>query len=65
MMALAGSVAVKPIVSTTPGTLRTDTLKFGIFWLGTVLVIGALTFVPALVLGPIAEFFALKSGLLF
>ena len=37
----------------------------GIFWLGTILVIGALTFVPALVLGPIAEFFALKSGLLF
>jgi potassium-transporting ATPase potassium-binding subunit len=65
MMALAGSVAVKPIVSTTSGTLRTDTLKFGIFWLGTILVIGALTFVPALVLGPIAEFFALKSGLLF
>jgi K+-transporting ATPase ATPase A chain len=65
MMALAGSVAVKPIVSTTSGTLRTDTLKFGIFWLGTILVIGALTFVPALVLGPVAEFFALKSGLLF
>ena len=65
MMALAGSVVVKPIVSTTSGTLRTDTLKFGIFWLGTILVIGALTFVPALVLGPIAEFFALKSGLLF
>ena len=65
MIALAGSVAVKPIVSTTSGTLRTDTLKFGIFWLGTILVIGALTFVPALVLGPIAEFFALKSGILF
>jgi K+-transporting ATPase ATPase A chain len=45
MMALAGSVAVKPIVSTTSGTLRTDTLKFGIFWLGTILVVGALTFV--------------------
>jgi K+-transporting ATPase A subunit len=29
------------------------------------LVVGALTFVPALVLGPIAEFFAMKSGLLF
>ena len=65
MMALAGSVAVKPIVSTTSGTLRTDTLKFGIFWCGMILVIGALTFVPALVLGPVAEFFALKSGLLF
>jgi len=65
MMAVAGSVAVKPICAVTPGTLRTDTLKFGAFWLGTILVIGALTFVPALVLGPVAEFFAMKSGLLF
>jgi potassium-transporting ATPase potassium-binding subunit len=65
MMAVAGSVAVKPVAAITSGTLRTDTLKFGIFWLGTILVIGALTFLPALVLGPIAEFFALKSGLLF
>ncbi len=65
MMALAGSVATKPKVTLTSGTLRTDTLKFGIFWLGTILVVGALTFLPALVLGPIAEFFALRSGLLF
>ena len=65
MMAVAGSVAVKPVASITSGTLRTDTLKFGTFWLGTILVVGALTFLPALVLGPIAEFFALKSGLLF
>jgi potassium-transporting ATPase potassium-binding subunit len=65
MMAVAGSVATKPICAITPGTLRTDTLKFGAFWLGTILVVGALTFVPALVLGPVAEFFALKSGLLF
>ena len=65
MMALAGSVAAKPTTPATSGTLRTDTLKFGAFWLGTILVVGALTFVPALVLGPIAEFFAMKSGLLF
>ena len=65
MMALAGSVAAKPTTPTTVGTLRTDTLKFGAFWLGTILVVGALTFLPALVLGPVAEFFAMKSGLLF
>ena len=46
----------------TTGTLRTDTPKFGMFWLGTILVIGALTFFPALVLGPVAEYFAMKSG---
>jgi potassium-transporting ATPase potassium-binding subunit len=65
MMAVAGSVAAKPTVAATRGTLRTDSLKFGIFWLGTILVVGALTFFPALVLGPIAEFFAMRSGLLF
>jgi len=65
MMAVAGSLAAKPTVPATRGTLRTDSLKFGIFWLGTMLVVGALTFFPALVLGPIAEFFAMKSGLLF
>jgi K+-transporting ATPase ATPase A chain len=65
MMAVAGSVAAKPTLPLTVGTLRTDTLKFGTFWLGTILVVGALTFFPALVLGPIAEFFAMKSGLLF
>jgi potassium-transporting ATPase potassium-binding subunit len=65
MMAVAGSLAAKPTVPLTVGTLRTDTLKFGMFWLATILVVGALTFFPALVLGPIAEFFAMKSGLLF
>ena len=65
MMAVAGSLAAKSTVPATRGTLRTDTMKFGTFWLGTILVVGALTFFPALVLGPIAEFFAMKSGLLF
>jgi potassium-transporting ATPase potassium-binding subunit len=65
MMAVAGSLAAKPTLPLTVGTLRTDTLKFGTFWLGTILVVGALTFFPALVLGPVAEFFAMKSGLIF
>jgi K+-transporting ATPase ATPase A chain len=65
MISVAGSIAAKPTLATTSGTLRTDTLKFGAFWLGTILVIGALTFFPALILGPIAEHFAMKSGLLF
>ncbi len=65
MMAVAGSVAAKPTLPLTVGTLRTDTVKFGTFWLGTILVVGALTFFPALVLGPIAEFYAMKGGFLF
>ncbi len=62
MMAVAGSVAAKPTLATTIGTLKTDSLKFGAFWLGTILVVGALTFFPALVLGPIAEAFAMAYG---
>jgi potassium-transporting ATPase potassium-binding subunit len=65
MMGVAGSVAARPTLEATAGTLRTDTLKFAGFWLATILVVGALTFFPALVLGPIAEFFAMKSGFAF
>ncbi|MGA3065169.1 MAG: potassium-transporting ATPase subunit KdpA, partial [Methylocystis sp.] len=49
----------------TTATLRTDTATFGLFWFATILIVGALTFFPALVLGPIAEFFAMKSGQVF
>jgi len=62
MMAVAGSVAAKPTLAVTTGTLRTDTVKFGVFWFGTILVVGALTFFPALVLGPVAEAFAMAHG---
>ena len=65
LMAVAGSVARKPITPATTATLRTDTLKFGVFWFATILIVGALTFFPALVLGPIAEFFAMRAGQVF
>jgi len=65
LMAVAGSVARKPTIVPTTSTLRTDTVMFGVFWLATILIVGALTFFPALVLGPIAEFFAMKAGLVF
>jgi K+-transporting ATPase ATPase A chain len=51
MMAVAGSVAAKQTVSLTVDTLHTNTFKFGVFWLGVILVVGALTFFPALVSG--------------
>ena len=65
MMAVAGSIAAKPTSPITAGSLRTDTLLFGIFWLAVILIVGALSFFPALILGPIAEFFAMQRGLLF
>ncbi len=65
MMGVAGSIARKPITPVTTATLRTDTAAFGLFWFATILIVGALTFFPALVLGPVAEFFAMKSGQVF
>ncbi len=54
-LAIAGSLAVKKPSPETSGTLRTDTLLFGFVILGTVVLIGALLFMPVAVLGPIAE----------
>jgi K+-transporting ATPase ATPase A chain len=65
MMAVAGAIAAKQTVPATLGTLRTDTVKFGVFWLGVILIVGALTFFPALVLGPVAEFGAMNHHLTY
>lgn len=54
-LAIAGSLAVKKPSPETSGTLRTDTLLFGFVILGTIVLIGALLFMPVAVLGPIAE----------
>ncbi|MDP4164126.1 MAG: potassium-transporting ATPase subunit KdpA [Bacillota bacterium] len=55
MLAIAGSFATKKIVEATTGTFRTDTPLFTGILVVIILVIGALTFFPALALGPIAE----------
>jgi K+-transporting ATPase ATPase A chain len=54
-MALAASLAGKKPTPFTAGTLRTDTITFGFVILGTILLVGALLFMPAAVLGPVAE----------
>ncbi len=54
-LAIAGSLAAKKPSPETGGTLRTDTPLFGLVILGSVVFIGALLFLPAAVLGPIAE----------
>jgi potassium-transporting ATPase potassium-binding subunit len=65
MMGVAGSVAAKPTSQPGLGSLRTDTAQFGAFWLAVIVIVGALAFLPALILGPIAESFAMHRGLLF
>ncbi len=54
-IAFAGSLAAKRATPYTVGTLRTDTVTFGFVLLGTILLVGSLLFLPAAVLGPVAE----------
>ena len=56
-LAFAGSLAAKKKTPFTTGTLRTDTFTFGCVLCGTIVLLGALTFLPAAVLGPVAEHF--------
>ncbi len=56
VLAMAGSLAKKKTVPPGPGTLPTHTPLFVILLAGVVLLVGALTFLPALALGPIVEF---------
>ena len=55
VLALAGSLAEQRRVEAGAGTLPTDGVQFGVLMGGTVLLVAALTFFPALALGPIAE----------
>jgi K+-transporting ATPase ATPase A chain len=57
MLALAGSLAGKMATPMTVGTLRTDTVTFGLLLLAVVLLLGALLFLPVAALGPVAEHF--------
>ena len=61
ILAIAGSLSAKKIVPTTQGTLPTHTPLFVFFVAIVVLVIGALTFFPALALGPIVEHLMMKG----
>jgi K+-transporting ATPase ATPase A chain len=58
-LAIASSLMMKHPVNESQGSLKTDTPTFGIVLFVIVIVISALTFLPALVLGPIAEFLTL------
>ncbi|NGZ77247.1 potassium-transporting ATPase subunit KdpA [Saccharibacillus alkalitolerans] len=59
LLAVAGSLAAKKTVPESSGTFRTDTAMFGAVFVGVVLIVGALTFFPAVVLGPVAEYLTL------
>ena len=65
VLAIAGSLAAKPITPSSAGTLPTTGILFIALLTGVIVIVGGLTFLPALTLGPVAEHFAMQAGLLF
>ena len=59
-VAIAGSLAAKKYIPESAGTLKTDTPTFGLMVFAVIALVAALSFFPALALGPIAEHFSLK-----
>jgi K+-transporting ATPase ATPase A chain len=57
MVAMAGFLGEKKAVPVGLGTLRDDTSTFAFLLLGTILIVGALLFLPVAALGPLAEHF--------
>ncbi|WP_160712259.1 potassium-transporting ATPase subunit KdpA [Chitinophaga solisilvae] len=58
-LAIAGLMASKKYVPASAGTLRTDSLTFGVMTFAVIVILTALAYFPALALGPIAEYFSL------
>lgn len=58
-VAIAGSLAAKKYIPESAGTLKTDNVTFGLLVFAVIAIVAALSFFPALALGPIAEYFSL------
>jgi potassium-transporting ATPase potassium-binding subunit len=65
MLALAGNLAKKKLVPPSPGTFPVHTPLFTMLLVSVILIVGALTFFPALSLGPILEHLPLHAGKAF
>ena len=64
-LAIAGSLVGKKVVPPGPGTFPTNGLLFVVLLVSVVIIVGALTFFPALALGPIVEHFLAQNGKVF
>ena len=64
-LAIAGSLAPKQACPPSAGTLPTDTPTFGVLLAAVILIVGGLTFFPALALGPLAEHLLMLKGVFF
>ncbi|HMA81468.1 MAG TPA: potassium-transporting ATPase subunit KdpA [Candidatus Binatia bacterium] len=62
VLAIAGSLVGKKVVPESLGTFPTDGALFVVLLIGVIIIVGALTFFPALALGPIVEHFLAQAG---
>jgi K+-transporting ATPase ATPase A chain len=62
VLCIAGTLAAKRLVPASTGTLPTHGMQFVGLLVGTIVIVGGLTFFPALALGPTAEHFAMQAG---
>jgi K+-transporting ATPase ATPase A chain len=65
VLCIAGMLAAKRVIPTSAGTLPTHGPQFVGLLVGTAVIVGGLTFFPALALGPAAELFAMQAGLTY
>jgi len=65
ILALAGNLAGKKLIPASAGTFQTEGFTFVVLLIGTVVLVGALTFLPALAVGPIVEHYLMGAGTLF
>jgi K+-transporting ATPase ATPase A chain len=65
ILALAGNLGRKKLIPQSGGSFPVSGPTFVVLLIGTILIVGALTFVPALSLGPIVEHFLMTRGTLF
>jgi len=65
ILALAGSLAAKKLVPASTGTFKVEGFTFIVLLIGTVVLVGALTFLPALAMGPVVEHYLMGAGTLF
>jgi potassium-transporting ATPase potassium-binding subunit len=65
ILALAGNLGAKKLIPASAGTFKTEGVTFVVLLVGTVVLVGALTFLPALAIGPVVEHFLMHAGTLF
>ena len=65
ILALAGNLAIKKRIPVSSGSFPVANVTFVLLLVGTIMIVAALNFFPALALGPIVEHFLMKGSMLY